>query len=243
MPRPSADQTLPDHLFTMPLFAEVAPADHERVRAASRMAAYAANDTIYRQGAPSRALAMLVAGRVKLSVPSAHGKELVVSLIEPGQSFGEIGFLDGLPRSLDATAILPSRVLLVRRDALLDVMARTPALALAFAEATCKRLRRTTAAVQQAVFYGIEERLADCVLHLAAAANTGKSGAATPTVTVWQHELAAMLGASRESINKHLRAWHRHKLICLTRGRITLADVAALSRIAGRTANAPDQRR
>ena len=242
MPVPSGEQTLPDHLFTMPLLANVAPADHKLVRAASRMAAYAANDSIYRQGAPSRALAMLVAGRAKLSVPSAHGKELVVSLIEPGHSFGEIGFLDGLPRSLDATAILPSRVLLVRRDALLDVMARTPALALAFAEATCKRLRRTTAAVQQAVFYGIEERLADCVLHLAAA-SFGKSGAAAHIVTVWQHELAAMLGVSRESINKHLRAWHRHKLICLARGRITLVDVAALSRIAGRTANAPEQRR
>jgi CRP/FNR family transcriptional regulator, cyclic AMP receptor protein len=153
--------TLPDNMFSLMLLRSVAPSDHAAVRAASRIASYAPGEAVYRQGEASGALALVVQGRVKLSVPSAHGKELVVSLIEPGQSFGEIGFLDGQPRSLDATAISGSLVLLVRRTALLDIMARTPSLALAFAEATCKRLRRTTHAVQQAVFYGIEERLAD----------------------------------------------------------------------------------
>ena len=232
MSKISGQQALPGYLFTMALLRDVPPADHNSVRAASRMSSFKSGETIYRQGTPSRALALLVEGRAKLSVPSRHGKELVVSLIEPGQSFGEIGFLDGQPRSLDAIAILPSRVLFVRRTALLDVMTRTPELALAFAAATCKRLRRTTVAVQQAVFYGIEERLADCVLHLAAAKDDDPSGAQSRTVTVWQHELAAMLGVSRESINKHLRAWHQLNLIRLGRGRITLIDVEELSRIA-----------
>ena len=237
MPGLAGELTLPSHLFKLPLLRDVASSDHGLVRAASRMAAYGAGDTIYRQGSPSRALAVLVEGRAKLSVPSTHGKELVVSLIEPGQSFGEIGFLDGLPRSLDATAILTSRVLLVRRDALLSVMARTPALALAFAEATCKRLRRTTAAVQQAVFYGVEQRLADCVLHLAADV-IAESEAKARVVAIWQHELAAMIGVSRESINKHLRSWHQRHIICLGRGRVTLIDVAALCRIATPSATA-----
>ena len=227
----SGEQALPDHVFTMALLREVPPGDQGLVRAASRIASFGAGDAIYRQGTPSRALALLMEGRAKLSVPSAHGKELVVSLIEPGQSFGEIGFLDGQPRSLDATAILPSRVLLVRRTVLLGVMARTPALALAFAAATCKRLRRTTGAVQQAVFYGVEERLADCVLHLAAANDTSP-GATPGMVTIWQHELAAMVGVSRESINKHLRSWHRHNLVYVSRGRIRLVDIARLSSIA-----------
>lgn len=231
----AGEQPLPDHLFTMNLLRATAPDDHALLRAASRMAAYGPGEAIYRQGAASRALALLVEGRVKLSVPSTHGKELVVSLIEPGQSFGEIGFFDGLPRSLDAIAILPSRVLLVRRAALLDIMSRTPALALAFAEAACKRLRRTTSAVQQAVFYGVEERLADCLLHLTV--NTGAGAGETLSyVVVWQHELAAMIGVTRESINKQLRAWQTRSLVRLSRGRITLVDIAGLTRIAAKSA-------
>ena len=167
-------------------------AEHDRVRAASRITVFEAGEAICRQGAPSRALALLVEGRAKLSVPSTRWKELVVSLIKPGQPFGEVGFLDGQPRSLDATAILPSRVLLVRRAALLDVMARMPALAFAFAAAAHKRLRRTTEAVQQSVFYGVEERLADCVLHLAAD-NDNRAGATSGTVTIWQQQLADMV--------------------------------------------------
>jgi len=223
------------------LLRAVAPADHASVGAASRIAVYAAGDAIYRQGAASGALALLVEGRVKLSVPSAHGKELVVSLIEPGQSFGEIGFLDGQPRSLDATAISSSRVLLVRRATLLEIMARTPALALAFAEATCKRLRRTTKAVQQAVFYGVEERLADCILHLASNAD-GTAKATEPTVIVWQHELAAMIGVTRESINKQLRAWQTSSLVGVSRGSIRVIDIAGLARIA-RKSSSPTAKR
>jgi CRP/FNR family transcriptional regulator, cyclic AMP receptor protein len=229
--------TLPDNMFSLTLLRAVASADHASVRAAARIAVYAPGDAIYRQGAASGALALLVEGRVKLSVPSAHGKELVVSLIEPGQSFGEIGFLDGQPRSLDATAISSSRVLLVRRTTLLEIMARTPALALAFAEATCKRLRRTTKAVQQAVFYGVEERLADCIVYLASSADRGAAGT-EPTVIVWQHELAAMIGVTRESINKQLRAWQTSNLVSLRRGSIRLVDTAGLSRIAKSAAGA-----
>lgn len=226
----AVEPPLPRQLFTFALFREVPSADHGLVLAASRVATFDTGDAIYRQGAPSRALAVVVDGRVKLSVLSAHGKELVVSLLGPRQTFGEIGFLDGQPRSLDATAVESSRVLLVERTALLGIMARTPAMALAFAEATCKRLRRTTTAVQQAVFYGTEERLADCVLRLAAAAE--QPGGA---MSVWQHELAAMVGVSRESVNKHLRSWHTRNLIRLGRGRITVIDAAELCRIAAPT--------
>ena len=232
----SGQPTLPDHLFTMPLLREVASADHGLVRAASRVATFEAGETIYRQGAPSGALALLVEGRAKLSVPSAHGRELVVSLIEPCQSFGEIGFLDGLPRSLDAAAILPSSVVLVRRAALLEIMGRTPALAMAFAEATCKRLRRITSTVHQAIFYGVKERLADRLLHLAAAIPHAPD-TTVPTLTVWQHELADMVGMTRESVNKQLRTWHADKLIRLSRGQIALMNVSELSRIAARSAD------
>jgi CRP/FNR family cyclic AMP-dependent transcriptional regulator len=225
------DHALPDHVFTMPLLRAVATADHELIRRGSRIGIYGSGDAIYRQGAASRALALLIDGRAKLSVPSLHGKELVVSLIEPGQSFGEIGFLDGLPRSLDATAILPSRVLLVRRAVLLEVMRRTPAFSMAFAEAMCRRLRRTTAAVQQAVFYGVEARLAECLLNLPKTLNANDR-ANVQVITVWQHELAAMVGVTRESINKHLRAWHARDLVRLSRGRVALIDVAGLSAVA-----------
>ncbi len=226
-------ERLPDPLISgSPLLQHIAPADRHRVSAASQVMLCDAGEMIYRQGEASQALAVLMDGEVRLSVPSLHGRELCINVIRYGQSFGEIGFFDGKPRSVDATAVRRSRVLLIGRAALLEVMDHTPALATAFAAAICQRLRRTTEAVQQAVFYTLEPRLADCLLRLAATnALSGTSGVSE--IKVWQHDLAAMVGVTRESINKQLRRWEASGILSIGRGRIAILNARELEAVLG----------
>lgn len=209
-----------------PLLRAIRPDDWARVAAAAQIAVFGPGEMVYRRGEASQALAVLLEGEVRLSAPSLQGRELLISAIGPGQSFGEIGFFDGGPRSADATAVRRSRVLLVGRSSMLDAMNHTPALASAFTAAICQRLRRTTAAVQQAVFYGVELRLADSLLRLAASADRAPGEVAV--VKVWQHDLAATIGMTRESVNKQLRRWQTAGVITITRGRIGILDKPAL---------------
>jgi CRP-like cAMP-binding protein len=118
------------------------------------------------------------------------------------------------------------------RETAFDIPAglwREALLAKAFAEETCKRLRRTSASVQQAVSYGVEERLADCLLHLTAPSGRITNGA---RIAVWQHELATITGVTRSSINRQPRSRHVRGLVSIGRVYIDLIDPAAVAAIA-----------
>jgi CRP-like cAMP-binding protein len=167
---------------------------------------------------------------VKISVPSAGGREIVLSVMREGDIFGEIALLDGRPHGVDATATTDCDLMVIEYQDFLLFLRSQPDLTIQIIEILCARLRRRTEQVQDMTFLNLPARLAKTLLRLTA--DIGRSSSALK-LTVTQREISQIIGRSRRSTNQQLRSWTKQGVIHLERGvvvilnRDKLADVAA----------------
>ena len=175
--------------------------------------------TIFAKGDPGSGLMGVLAGTVKVSVASADGKDIVLNLFHEGEVFGEIALLDGRPRTADATAMSDCELVVIERRDFVPFLSSHPDVMLKFIEILCSRLRRTSEQVQDITFLNLPTRLAKTLLQLTAA----EDGSTTPRrAAVTQREISQMIGISRESTNKQLRAWVKGGWIRLERGGVSV---------------------
>jgi CRP/FNR family cyclic AMP-dependent transcriptional regulator len=199
----------------------------------ARVERYRAGREIFAKGSPGQSLMGVLRGSVKISSLSDSGKEIVFTIFNAGEIFGEIAVLDGDERSADATAMTDCELLVVNRRDLLPVLENRADLCMILLKILCRRLRLTTQQVEDVMFRHLESRVAKALVHLAE--SVGLHGVRGPSVEihVCQRELGNMAGGSRESVNKHLQIWHRQGLIDLSKGSIMIRDVEAIKRLAG----------
>jgi CRP-like cAMP-binding protein len=185
--------------------------------------------TIFAKGDPGTGLMGVLAGTVKVSVASADGKDIVLNLFHEGEVFGEIALLDGRPRTADATAMSDCELVVIERRDFVPFLSDHPDVMLKFIEILCSRLRRTSEQVQDITFLNLPTRLAKTLLQLTAA----EDGSATARkAAVTQREISQMIGISRESTNKQLRAWAKRGWIRLERGGVNVVAPDKLAAIA-----------
>jgi CRP-like cAMP-binding protein len=197
-------------LRQVPLFAELSDEELGSLGAALRRRRFARGEVIFLAGDPGDALYVIERGRVKIALSSPDGKEVVLTLLGPTDFFGDLALLDGEPRSADAIAADDTTTaLLSRRDFLRFVEAR-PSVASRLLAILSRRLRRNAQIIQDASFAGVAARLARVLVELA---TPGVDGRLVVRQRLTQGDLAAMVGASRESVNKTLRAWEQEGLV------------------------------
>ena len=209
----------------LPLLARLPDEDLRALAACGRIRTYAAGSTIFREGDPGNSLHIVVQGSVRISVLSPTGEEVTLALLGPGESCGELSLVDGRPRSASAIASQATKTLVVTRNDFLRWLSERPSAALALLETLSLRMRRTDEALADLAFMDLPHRLAKRLLDLA----THHSKDLRLSLT--QSELAAMLGVSRESVNKQLNSFAQEGWVALGRGSITLKDPAALRHI------------
>ena len=178
---------------------------------------------VHARGDAPDGLYQVVRGRVRISAVSGAGRELVLTILEPGSWFGEISLLDGLPRTHDAHAVGDTELLLVPRDRFDALLARRPALLAHVVRLLCRRLRLVLAALEDAALLPLPARLAKRLLG-APAGDPAAPGLALP-----QGELARLLGTSRQSVSKILKAWERRGWVGVAYGKVTVVDAEALA--------------
>jgi len=191
-----------------------------------------AGEVLFRKGDQGRQLYGVLSGRLKVSAAGGDGKEIVFNVCDPGEVIGEIALLDSNPRSATIVALEPSELLVLDRRDFLPFLERHPRVAIELAELLAARLRRLSEVAEDSVLLALRARLAKKLVGLAA-----RYGQRTPDgieidLPLSQQEIGDMVGTSRESINKQLRAWTVEGLIASARGRITLRDPAALEALA-----------
>ena len=184
---------------------------------------------IFAKGDPGTGLMGVLAGTVKVSVASADGKDIVLNLFHEGEVFGEIALLDGRPRTADATAMSDCELVVIERHDFVPFLSDHPDVMLKFIEILCSRLRRTSEQVQDITFLNLPTRLAKTLLQLTAAED---GSAAARKAAVTQREISQMIGISRESTNKQLRAWAKRGWIRLERGGVNVVAPDKLAAIA-----------
>jgi len=184
---------------------------------------------LFRCGDPGRIVALVLQGFVKLSSTAANDREVVLEIAGPGTIFGEIAVLTDARRRADATALTACRVLAIDGSAFRHALARSPQAMFAAIRLLSDRLSVVTERGLDAVSLPAPVRLAKALLQLAELASERVESSIHISFRLSQRELGAMTGLTRESINKHLRAWRAKGWVELSGSAVTLRDATALS--------------
>jgi CRP/FNR family cyclic AMP-dependent transcriptional regulator len=182
--------------------------------------------TIFAKGDPGQGLMAVVRGSVRISLPGAGGREVVLNRMGAGEVFGEMALLDGQARSADATAIEDCELLVVDRRSLLHLMHQKPEVAITLLAVLCARLRRVNEQFEDTMFMSLPVRLAKLLLRVSPPAGPNEP---KERIAITQRELAQMIGASREATNKQLRLWEKQGWVRLEHRTLTILDRAALA--------------
>ena len=199
------------------------------LRRHARVVALAPKEALYLRGSPPDALFCIDAGIVRLSVTSAGGREAVLGLVTAGHWFGEASLFTGEPRGHDAVAVVDSQVLVVPRATLHELVDDQPDYLLQFLRLMGLRYRWTLARMDHSRLQNLPARLAGIIVEacrIEAERSVVKSGA---HITIAQEDLAHILGASRQSINKVLKSWERQGILQVSYRSIIVTDLQSLS--------------
>jgi CRP/FNR family cyclic AMP-dependent transcriptional regulator len=184
---------------------------------------------IFEKGDPGTALFAVHAGTVKIGVPSADGREAVFNLMREGEIFGEIALLDGRPRTAGAITMTDCELMVIERRDFIAFVHQYPEVALKLIEVLCARLRLQSERFEEATFLNLPTRLARTLLRLLADADPKPPDG---KLAITQLQISQMVGTSRESTNKQLRAWSKRRWVRLERGSIFVLNPDALAAIA-----------
>ena len=211
-----------------PVFRELPPAVLEHLSTYITRRTVPQGTMIFGRGDAGTTLMAVLSGSVRISVLAGDGQEAVLNIIRPGQVFGEVALLDGLARTADAVAMTDCELMVIDRRDFIPFLHREPDVALKLIELLCARIRRTSAQVEDIMYLSLPARLAKSLLELSGGV---EASATRHKVRMAQRELGNIVGMSRESTNKQLRAWEEREWVHLERGSISVVDAEALLKL------------
>lgn len=209
-----------------PWFAGLPLGERKAMVAAAEVVQVHAGEMLYRKGDPAGGFFGVLAGAFKVSTVGEDGREGILSVVEQGNWFGEAALLDGLARPHDATAVQDGEVLVIGPAAFARLMQRN-AFARAMAGLLCSRVRALYGLVEDAMLRSTSTRVARRLLVLSRGDAT-MAPDARASVAVSQEALAMMLGITRQTLSKELKALVRAGVLVLGYGRIDIVSLAAL---------------
>ena len=212
----------------MTLFAGLADSELEALTHDLLRRRFREGEAIFQQGDPGQMLYLVEAGQVRIYVQDEEGQETSVTLCGPGDMFGELAVIDEMPRSASALAMADTVVHILSRDRLREHMRNSPQLALNFLKALSVRVRYSTHQVESLTLFDVPSRLARKLLELAQQHGSVVPEGVRINLTLNQTDLAGLVGATRESINKTLGVFRRQGIILAEQGRLTILDPDAL---------------
>jgi CRP-like cAMP-binding protein len=205
------------------LFAGLDGAELERILADAHPVHLSRNEVLFNQGDPAEALYGVRSGRVAMILQSPDGRESVLALMEAGDLFGDMPLFDGEARSAQARALEASDLLYVPYPPIIAVLHERPAMLWTVVATLSRRLRSTDAALADSVFLDVTGRTAKRLLELAGDADDF-------ALPITQEELAGLVGASRERVNKAISAFIRLGWLDQVDRRYRIADRVELAR-------------
>jgi CRP-like cAMP-binding protein len=224
-------------LKDVPLFAELSDAELAALAQDFTHLKFQQGEPIFYQGDPGHTLYIVEAGQVRIYVQSEDGQELSVTVCGPGDLFGEMAVIDGLPRSASAIAMEPTRVLSLSRERFREQLRRSPQFALNFMKALSVRIRSSTRTMDTLTTLNVPSRVARKLLELAQKHGAPEPGGVRLGLNLTQTDLASLLGTTRESINKALGQFKKQGWVSQQGGQIVIVDPEALRRLSQKRTN------
>jgi CRP-like cAMP-binding protein len=185
---------------------------------------------LFNEGDEGEQLYVIIDGKLKLGTSSGDGRENLLSILGPGEMFGELSLFDPGPRTSTATAVTDAKLLSLSHEKVIPWLKQNPEVSLQLLTRLSQRLRRTNEAVGDLVFSDVPGRVAKALIDLG-----DRFGKTTPEGLLVNHdltqeELAQLVGASRETVNKALADFAGRGWLKLDGRSVLIADVDRLSK-------------
>ena len=213
-----------------PLFTALDEAAAASLRASMDAVKIAKGSILFKEGDDGEHLYVIVDGKLKLGTSSGDGRENLLSILGPGEMFGELSLFDPGPRTSTATAVTDAKLLSLSHEKVIPWLKQNPEVSLQLLTRLSQRLRRTNEAVGDLVFSDVPGRVAKALIDLG-----DRFGKTTPEGLLVNHdltqeELAQLVGASRETVNKALADFAGRGWLKLDGRSVLIADVDRLSK-------------
>ena len=215
------------------LFAQVDDAALELCAQSLRLRKFRRNETIFHQGDPGDSLFIVEEGSVKIVLPSPEGEEgAIIATLGRGDFFGELALLDGAPHSATVVAVEPTQALVLGRAAFERLVDTDSGLRNALFAGLVAELRRLTGHVEELHFLDLPGRLARRIVRLAQETDPDNRGEVRLAWPYTQSDLAAMIGGTRQTVNRLLSDFAERDLIRFEKDVLIIPDVDRLERAA-----------
>jgi len=218
------------YLKQVPLFAGLADEDIRGLMALAKRRTFRSGEVIFHREDPGQVLYVIKEGKVKISLISPDGQEISLVVFGKGECFGEFAILDGLPRSADVVALEKVECYTLQRSDFHNAIMKNPKIAIQIIEVLTRRLRSTDQMVEDLIFLDVYGRVAKKLLELADTHGTKVDDGTRIDVRLTQQEIASMVGASRESVNKVMGYFTDKNFISTDKHKITLHRISDLER-------------
>ncbi len=224
------DQVDDDVVRQAPLFAALDDEAATALESTMTRRELSRGDVLFHEGDPGDRLYVIVEGKVKLGRASGDGRENLLAILGPGEMFGELSLFDPGPRNATATAVSDSVLIGVGNEDLTAWLTGRPDVARQLLRALARRLRRTNEALADLVFSDVPGRVATALLDLADRFGRTADDGVHVHHDLTQEELAQLVGASRETVNKALADFASRGWLRLEPRSVVIMDIERLSR-------------
>jgi CRP/FNR family transcriptional regulator, cyclic AMP receptor protein len=185
---------------------------------------------VFREGDTGDRLFIVLDGKVKITRASADGRENLIAVLGAAEMFGELSLFDPGPRTASVSAITDSTLASLDHDDLRPLLLERPGVAVELLQALAQRLRRTNEAMADLVFTDVPGRVAKALLDLAEKFGVVEADGTRVRHDLTQEELAQLVGASRETVNKALSEFAHRGWLRIEGRSVLLLDADRLSR-------------
>ena len=187
-------------------------------------------EVLFHEGDAEDRLYIVISGKVKLGRSGSAGRENLLAVLGPGQMFGELSLFDPGPRSTTATAVTACELRTLEHDELMGWLSGRPEVAQGLLAQLAGRLRRANDVVADLVFSDVPGRVAKQLLELAGRFGDQRDDGVHVHHDLTQEELAQLVGASRETVNKALADFAHRGWVRLEGKTVVLLDRDRLAR-------------
>lgn len=221
-------ENLTELLTKIPLFSSLDLPAIEKLGQSMRLLSLKQGETLFMKGDEGDCMYIVRKGTIKIVLPSVAGEEIIVALLKENDFFGVMAMLDGESRSADAVAVTASDVFVLGRNDFLSILqADVNALKTILFDLS-QMIRKTDDLLGDVCFSPISIRLAKKLLELAELSGRIEGDTACIDIALTQKELGDLVGATRESVNKALKALRNENLITTEANKIRITDVETL---------------
>ena len=213
-----------------PLFAALDDEATESLIASMTAQHMERGDVLFHEGDPGDRLYVIGEGKIKLGRSSADGRENLLAILGPGEMFGELSLFDPGPRTATATAIAETQIVGLTHEQLKAFLGERPGVATTLLAALARRLRRTNESLADLVFTDVPGRVAKALIDLSERFGRPVEGGVMVSHDLTQEELAQLVGASRETVNKALADFATRGWLKLEARAVLVQDMERLQR-------------